>query len=360
MSHRLIYSIAGLLLALGLFATACSTPASTLSTAPTPTPLAAPSIASIPPLSPEATATSTTSSVGSPTASSADSPTAPATSSGPTAAPTSAPTVAAPTAPAAANTTPAPATACTNVASFVTDVSLPDNSSVTPGQAMSKIWRLRNRGTCAWGAGYTFSFVGGQAMTSTTSVAVPDTAPAATADIQVPMTAPTTPGTYRGYWQMHDSSGKAFGPQVWALIKSAAPAAAPTVAPPSSGGSAATCVNAARFVTDLTVPDNTVMSAGQTFSKTWQLRNSGTCTWGAGYSLTFVSGQSMASSNTVSVPNTAPGATVDLQVSMTAPTTPGASQAIWQLRAPNGSAFGPQVWALINVSGAAAPATPTP
>jgi hypothetical protein len=118
-------------------------------------------------------------------------------------------------------------------------------------------------------------------------------------------------------------------------------------------------VNAARFLTDVSVPDNSAMSAGQGFNKVWRLRNSGTCTWGAGYAFTFVSGQSMASTNTISVPATAPGATVDLQVPMTAPSTPGASQSFWQLRAPDGSAFGPQVWALIAVSGAA-PAAPTP
>ena len=47
------------------------------------------------------------------------------------------------------------------------------------------------------------------------------------------------------------------------------------------------------FVADVTVPDGTIFKPGDTFVKTWKLKNSGTSTWGSGHSLVFVSGEQM-------------------------------------------------------------------
>jgi hypothetical protein len=35
----------------------------------------------------------------------------------------------------------------------------------------------------------------------------------------------------------------------------------------------------ADFVTDVTIPDDTVLDPGESFTKTWRLKNSGTCSW---------------------------------------------------------------------------------
>ena len=45
------------------------------------------------------------------------------------------------------------------------------------------------------------------------------------------------------------------------------------------------CVDKPVFVADVTIPDNTVIAPGTTFTKTWRVRNDGNCTWGPG--LTF-------------------------------------------------------------------------
>ncbi len=129
--------------------------------------------------------------------------------------------------------TPAPGAACTDVATFVSDVTIADNTVVAPGQAFTKTWRMRNRGTCTWGPNYTFAHVSGPAMTSQTSVAVPQTAPVATADLTVQMTAPTTAGAAQGFWQLRSPSGKAFGPRVWVNVGGGAPvpAQAPALVP---------------------------------------------------------------------------------------------------------------------------------
>ncbi len=46
----------------------------------------------------------------------------------------------------------------------------------------------------------------------------------------------------------------------------------PATVPPSS-------CDKAQFVSDVTIPDGTVMSPGQKFTKTWSLKNVGTCAW---------------------------------------------------------------------------------
>ncbi len=137
--------------------------------------------------------------------------------------------------PSASPTAPASA-ACTNVATFVADVTMPDHTAVAAGQAFVKTWRLRNRGTCTWGPGYSFTFVSGRAMTTSNSAAVPTTPPEATADFSIPMTAPTTNGAVQGFWQLRAPNGAVFGPRVWALVNvGSLPAAAPPFVPGNPG-----------------------------------------------------------------------------------------------------------------------------
>jgi len=118
------------------------------------------------------------------------------------------PTIAAPLATAVPPPTLAPPTvACTDNAALVADVTVPPGTTFTPGQSFDKTWRVRNDGTCPWDARYAFVFVGGEAMTSNTTVAVPNTVPGATADFQVAMTAPAAAGAHAGQWQLRGAGG---------------------------------------------------------------------------------------------------------------------------------------------------------
>ena len=40
--------------------------------------------------------------------------------------------------------------ACTNTASLLTDVTMPDGAQVAAGAGFNKIWRIRNTGSCTW------------------------------------------------------------------------------------------------------------------------------------------------------------------------------------------------------------------
>lgn len=95
------------------------------------------------------------------------------------------------------------------------------------------------------------------------------------------------------------------------------------------------------FVKDVTIPDGTQLSAGEVFTKTWRLQNRGTCTWTPDYMLVYTSGDQMGSTTAVRLSsNVAPGQTVDVSVTLTAPAVNGYQRSYWMLRNPSGALFG--------------------
>jgi hypothetical protein len=95
------------------------------------------------------------------------------------------------------------------------------------------------------------------------------------------------------------------------------------------------------FVADLTVPDGTTYNPGDTFVKTWRLKNNGSTTWTTAYSLVFISGDQMnGAASTLLTVQVAPGATLDISANLTAPATPGTYTGNWMLRNAGGKNFG--------------------
>ncbi|MGA7195141.1 MAG: NBR1-Ig-like domain-containing protein [Anaerolineales bacterium] len=116
----------------------------------------------------------------------------------------------------------------------------------------------------------------------------------------------------------------------------------------------------AHFIADVTIPDGTVINPGATFTKTWRLKNIGTCTWTTSYSLVFDTGDQMGGPNSVNLPQSvAPGQTTDLTITLTAPSTPGSYRGYWKFKDNNGIPFGlgfagtQSWWVDITVSGTA-------
>jgi len=119
---------------------------------------------------------------------------------------------------------------------FVSDVTVPDNTPMDPGEDFTKTWKVQNSGSCAWDAGFKFSFVSGNAMDGPTYTLPAAVAAGATTDISVAMTAPTASGTVRGDWQLYTASGQAIPGGVYVQIVvggGAAPAATNTVGAPA-------------------------------------------------------------------------------------------------------------------------------
>ena len=99
--------------------------------------------------------------------------------------------------------------------------------------------------------------------------------------------------------------------------------------------------DAAEFVRDVSYPDGSVVSRGENFTKTWRLKNSGTCAWTTSYRLVFVSGEDM--NGPVSIPlafNVPPGNTIDLSVNLEAPSNDGKYRGYWKLRNTSNVLFG--------------------
>lgn len=113
---------------------------------------------------------------------------------------------------------------CTLNSAFVADVSIPDNTEMSPGRPFMKTWRVRNTGTCDWEGGTVLAFSSGDRMGGADSVAVGAVDSGDTVDITVDLTAPTTPGTYRGNWQLEDPEGTRFGSIIYVQIVVPAPA----------------------------------------------------------------------------------------------------------------------------------------
>ncbi|HEY58025.1 MAG TPA: hypothetical protein G4O04_05760 [Anaerolineae bacterium] len=149
----------------------------------------------------------------------------------PSAAPTGAQTAtpASETGEATLSPTPAP---CLQAA-FVRDVTLPDGTVVQPGGKLTKTWRLRNIGSCAWTPDFHLIFVQGALMNAPLEVPLGVVVfPGEEADLSVPLVAPTTPGTYRGYWRLRSAGGEVFGvgpgqQPFWVEIRVVAPSATP-------------------------------------------------------------------------------------------------------------------------------------
>jgi hypothetical protein len=91
---------------------------------------------------------------------------------------------------------------------------------------------------------------------------------------------------------------------------------------------------------DVNVPDNTVMSPGQEFVKTWKIKNIGTCTWGAGYTMVYSYGDDKMSGTPQAFGAAIePGQEVEVSVQFTAPDLPGTYTSYWTLQNPRGVAF---------------------
>lgn len=230
--------------------------------------------------------------------------------------------------------------ACTDKITFVSDVTVPDNTSFAANTSFTKTWRLKNSGTCNWTPDYVTTFVSGDPMSAVYPVKLPTSVPpGGNVDVSVNLVSPSTNGTYRGTWMLKNPSGKMFGLGTnadipfWVQIVVGSGGTQPTPIP-------GTCLNKAAFVTDVTIPDNTVFNPNTSFTKTWKLKNIGSCTWTTDYSATYVSGDPMSAVFPVKLTSSvAPGQTIDVSANMVAPATAGTYKGNWKLQTSTGQQF---------------------
>jgi Ig-like domain from next to BRCA1 gene len=105
----------------------------------------------------------------------------------------------------------------------------------------------------------------------------------------------------------------------------------------------------AAWVSDVTVPDGTQMSPGQDFVKTWNIRNTGSCTWGTGYVPIFAYGEKMGGIAEPLNGAVAPGEEVEISVRFKAPSNTGEFASTWRMANASNIPFGENFFVLIVV-----------
>lgn len=105
------------------------------------------------------------------------------------------------------------------------------------------------------------------------------------------------------------------------------------------------------FLGDVTYPAGTIVAPGTTFTKTWQVRNTGTCEWTTEFDLVMSGGEAFGTNKRADIKEVvSPGETVELTIpDLVAPQTPGTYYSYWMVSAPDGTrvGYGPdQQWGL--------------
>ncbi len=108
------------------------------------------------------------------------------------------------------------------------------------------------------------------------------------------------------------------------------------------------CDNSA-YIDDVTIPDGTVLAPGEIFVKTWELKNTGFCTWKDSYTLKFFQGDSMSGLETEIGKTIASGNQVKVSIELTAPTSEGTYTGYWILANKYGYPFGTPIFVQIVV-----------
>jgi len=107
---------------------------------------------------------------------------------------------------------------------------VPDNSIFPPQSQFTKVWRLKNNGTCTWTRNYRIVLISGDLLGGQNNMLLPaEVAPGQTIDIAMNFTAPLIEKDYRGNWQIRNEKGELFGTTAtankpfWVAIKVKAP-----------------------------------------------------------------------------------------------------------------------------------------
>ena len=109
-----------------------------------------------------------------------------------------------------------------------------------------------------------------------------------------------------------------------------------TIAPTLAITVPANCTKIAILLRDVTIPDETQMDADETFTKTWEFQNSGTCPW-IGYTIKFDSGDQMSAPLSAPIVDTLANGIVQVSVLLIAPTVDGSYTGNFTLNDSNGN-----------------------
>lgn len=122
------------------------------------------------------------------------------------------------------------------------------------------------------------------------------------------------------------------------------PTLLPTFTPNAPTSSASGNTNPGCLKAELiseTIPDGTIFSPGEVFTKTWTLKNTGSCAWDTSFKIVYYGGNTLGGAFYYNLPlYTAPGGTQDISLVLKAPAEYDDYKSEWKLQSSNGTVFG--------------------
>ncbi len=233
----------------------------------------------------------------------------------------------------AATVVAAPLT-CVDGMKFVADVTYGDNNMKSPpyvksGEAFVKTWRVQNTGTCTWTPSYRLVYAYGN-VTAAQMGGLPlnipaNVTPGQSIDLSVPLTAPTDPLTYQGFWQVQNEKGSLFGQAIWVAITTSTVAVQNTaVATVQSSGESC--------LVTVTAPRNPI-TVNSSFDTIWTVQNKSGEDWSSdSVDYKFVSGTKLHQTDIYDLAQTIKnGESGTITVNMLASGNPGVYSTTWVL-----------------------------
>ena len=104
-------------------------------------------------------------------------------------------------------------------ATWIADVTVPDDTVFWKNETFTKTWKIENSGTTTWDSSYKLVYVDGPLLGETLVVSIVNPVkPKNQIELSVPMKAPTTLGTVTNYWRMMNGKGQFFGDVLYLRI----------------------------------------------------------------------------------------------------------------------------------------------
>jgi hypothetical protein len=98
------------------------------------------------------------------------------------------------------------------------------------------------------------------------------------------------------------------------------------------------------FLSDLSLPDGTVVLPGQSLDKRWQVENSGSCNWDIRYRLKLIAGPNLGAATDQALYPARSNTPAVIRIIFTAPDESGVQRSAWQAHDPHGEPFGDPIF----------------
>lgn len=100
------------------------------------------------------------------------------------------------------------------------------------------------------------------------------------------------------------------------------------------------CQDQLTFLSDITIPDGTVVSPESTLDKRWEVENSGSCNWDGSYRIRLIAGPDLGAQKEYALFPARNGTRAAIRIVFKAPLEPGPYRSAWQAFNPRGEPFG--------------------